>query len=358
MTGLAKIQKKFLNGLVNICECSQLNSTEKFIIEPGWQIIFKDLGISVHEVLTRAQLPIDLFSRQTIIVNSKEYFRFWTGLQETVKDPTFPLKLGQAIPVESFNPPLFAALCSPNLSVAMKRLSQFKKLLGPMILDIREDNTSIILTINSINADEQIPVFLAATELVFLVNLIRLATREHIIPLKIQIQEKLNCLDKYRDFFSISPQFAQKNQITFSSADAKCPFLTKNDSMWQFFEPELRKRLKDLEVDASFRDRVRSALLELLPTGYSSIEDVSKKLGISTRTLQRRLQEESTNFKNELSQTREKLARYYLTNSTTSGGEISFLLGFDDPNSFFRAFQTWTGTTPERFRKESNIMSR
>jgi len=330
-----------------------LNSTRKFIIEPGWQIIFKDLGINVSEVLTRAQLPIDLFSRQNITVNSTEYFRFWIGLQETVKDSAFPLRLGRAIPVESFNPPLFAALCSPNFLVAMKRLSQFKKLLGPMILDVQEDNISIVLTLDSINPDEKIPGFLAATESVFFVYLIRLATREHILPLRIQTQEKLNSGEAYTNFFGIKPELGDKNQIIFASADAQCPFLTKNESMWQFFEPELRKRLQDLEIDASFRDRVRSALLELLPTGQSSIENVSRKLGVSKRTLQRRLQEESTNFKIELNQTREKLARYYLINSNSSGGEISFLLGFDDPNSFFRAFHVWTGKTPESFRKES-----
>ncbi len=123
--------------------------------------------------------------------------------------------------------------------------------------------------------------------------------------------------------------------------------------MWQFFEPELRKRLADLNIDASFATRVESALLELLPTGQCSVENVSTKLGVSKRTLQRRLQEESTSFKLELNQLRERLARYYLRNSTSSGAEISFLLGFDDPNSFFRAFHSWTGKTPESFRRES-----
>lgn len=342
---------------IDLCECYQLNSAKKFVIEPGWQIIFKDLGISVSEVLTRAQLPTDLFSRPTVTLNSTEYFRFWVGLEATVKDPAFPLKLGQAVPVESFNPPLFATLCSPNLLVAMKRLSQFKRLVGPMTLDVTESETDVTLTVDSINSNEKLPGFLVATESVFLVHLIRLATREHIIPLKIQTQEKLNSEDtytKYTNFFGTTPQLGQQNQITFSTADAQCPFLTKNESMWQFFEPELRRKLVDLDIHASFATRVESALLELLPTGQSSIEDVSNKLGVSKRTLQRRLQEESTSFKIELNQTREKLARYYLTNSTSSGGEISFLLGFDDPNSFFRAFHAWTGKTPESFRRESS----
>jgi AraC-like DNA-binding protein len=52
-----------------------------------------------------------------------------------------------------------------------------------------------------------------------------------------------------------------------------------------------------------------------------------------------------------LNSTREGLARHYLVNSQISSAEISFLIGFDDPSSFIRAFHIWTGETPENFRK-------
>ncbi len=110
-----------------------------------------------------------------------------------------------------------------------------------------------------------------------------------------------------------------------------------------------------MDIDASFARRVRSALLELLPSGQSSIENIIKMLGVSKRTLQRRLSEESTTFQKELNQIREELARHYLINSNISSSEVSFLIGFDDPNSFVRAFHLWTGKTPETVRKENRI---
>ena len=82
----------------------------------------------------------------------------------------------------------------------------------------------------------------------------------------------------------------------------------------------------------------------------ASMQGVSTRLGLSKRTLQRRLQSEGESFQSVLNMTRERLARNYLSSSTISAGEISFLLGYDDPNSFFRAFQTWTGETPEHAR--------
>ena len=82
---------------------------------------------------------------------------------------------------------------------------------------------------------------------------------------------------------------------------------------------------------------MRSALLEALPAGGLSMQAVCGKLGVSSRTLQRRLQDEGTSFQQTLDNLRNALAHHYLQNSLMSGAEIAFLLGFEDPNSFIRA---------------------
>jgi AraC-like DNA-binding protein len=120
--------------------------------------------------------------------------------------------------------------------------------------------------------------------------------------------------------------------------------------MWKSFEPHLQKRLSELDESATTTERVRAVLLELLPSGSASIDAVSRRLGTSTRTLQRHLSQEQKSFQAVLNGTREDLARHYLKSSDMTGAEISFLLGFEDPNSFFRAFHVWTGETPEQAR--------
>ena len=122
--------------------------------------------------------------------------------------------------------------------------------------------------------------------------------------------------------------------------------------MWSFFEPELRQRLSRLRVDASTTERVRSALLELIPSGRTSAVQVARHLAVSTRTLQRRLNDENASFSAILNSVREELARHYLRHSQLPYAQISFLLGYGDPNSFYRAFNGWTGTTPDRVRSQ------
>ena len=328
--------------------------TTRFAVDAGWQVILKDLGLVPSEILKRAKLPGDLFSRRTASLNIEEYFRFWDALEDAIGNPTSPLILGQAISVESFNPPVFAAFCSPNLNVCMRRLSRFKRLIGPMLLNVYENDYDTTIEIECLGTDVPLPSLLVATELVFLVHLVRLATREEIKPILVTTQSQLNDT-AYVDFFGLVPKKGKTNRVSFSKKDAQRPFLTENEPMWKFFESDLQQRLAELDIDASFASRVRSALLELLPSGQSSIENVIKKLGVSKRTLQRRLSEESTTFQKELNQTREGLARHYLANSNMSSAEVSFLIGFDDPNSFVRAFHLWTGKTPERVRKENRI---
>ena len=78
---------------------------------------------------------------------------------------------------------------------------------------------------------------------------------------------------------------------------------------------------------------------------------VASRLALSPRTLQRQLQNESSSFKAVLNQTRNQLAQHYLLQTPLQLDEISFLLGFQDGNSFNRAFAVWMATTPGEYRR-------
>jgi AraC-type DNA-binding domain-containing proteins len=125
--------------------------------------------------------------------------------------------------------------------------------------------------------------------------------------------------------------------------DAENPFISRNDPIWNYLEPELTRRLCDIDTEDSFGAMVRRVLIELLPGGESSIEQVAKKLMISKRTLQRKLNVEKTTFQKQLNLTRESLSKYYIMNTDMTSSDIAYLLGYQDLNSFRRAFHLWTG---------------
>lgn len=324
--------------------------TKKFVVDPVWRIIIKDLGLNEQDLLRAAQLPLDLFIREGASVSATEYFRLWRALEGLLDNPEFPLDIGQAIPSEAFSPPLFATLCSPNLNSGLARLAKYKPLVGPMTLQLSVEERTTTVALGGIFEGDPVPVSFIAAELVFLTQLARMALRERIVPVAVHATADFANAEKAFSFFGREVQKSGFNGLVFAAEDARKPFLTANEQVWQAFEPELRKRMTEIDAHATTRERVRACLMEMVAGGECSISDVAKRLAVSSRTLQRRLQDENTNFQDELTALREELARHYLTDSKFSNAEIAFLLGYDDPNSFIRAFGSWTGTTPERVR--------
>lgn len=325
-------------------------STSSYAINPGWRLVLRDLGIDSSRVLRRASLPGDLFGRERGALNTGEYFRLWRAIEEESGDPLLALKIGSGISAEAFDPPVFAALCSADLNTALRRIAQFKRLIAPMALHVETTKSATRLGLEWLDSTVDPPRVLVAAELVFFVELGRMGTRSSMIPTEVRAPEPPEPSTAYSDYFGVAVLPGARARISFAADDAALPFLTANPKMWEFFEQDLQTRLAELDQSATAAERTRAALLELLPSGTASVQSVSKKLGTSTRTLQRRLNREGQSFQNVLNETRERLAKHYLKTSSFSGAEISFLLGFEDPNSFFRAFHDWTGTTPEQAR--------
>lgn len=322
-----------------------------FTLQPGWRLLLTDMGVDAAQVLRLANLPADLFARHDITIAPTQFFALWHAIEQASQDAlALPLTIGQTISVEAFDPPIFASLCSPNLNVAYQRLSTFKRLIAPMTLtvDISAQQTSV--TLQCYAQVGAIPASLAATEMVFLTELVRLATRHRVIPREVILPERPEPIDRYTEYFGVRPKIGKTIRVSFSKADSLRPFLTANAPMWAFFEAGLRQRLATLDVTATMSDRVKAVLLEGIPAGQYTVDDVAKQLAVSKRTLQRQLSEESSTFKAILNATRQQLALHYLNKPAIKQAEIGFLLGFQDVNSFIRAFKGWQGITPGAYR--------
>ena len=84
------------------------------------------------------------------------------------------------------------------------------------------------------------------------------------------------------------------------------------------------------------------------------VQDLARELHLSTRTLQRRLTERDVTVQQLLDEARRELAHHYLLHSSRELNETAYLLGYEDANSFYRAFHHWEGTTPGQWRPHRN----
>jgi len=97
--------------------------------------------------------------------------------------------------------------------------------------------------------------------------------------------------------------------------------------------------------------QVRETLAPLLANGRASVEDVARALGVSARTLQRRLERAGTKFGTLCDDARRAAAFAHLRDPRVAIKEMAFRLGFSEPSTFYRAFRRWTGNTPATYRR-------
>lgn len=331
--------------------------SDKYALEPGIRAALTDLGLNPSTVMLRAGLRPDLLAGGPVWLSQDKFFSLWRALEVEIGRPNLPLVIAETLSPEVFAPPVFAALMSPDLNTAAQRIAVYKRLVGPLraTVDIEPEHTTISLTWP---AGAEPPSTLVLTELLFWVALARIGTRARVEPLRITTFTTCKNIDAYEGFLGTGIQQSDKASVMFNAVDAARPFLTENEAIWQAFEPQLRRRLVDLELASQMNERVSAILLELLPVGRSTVAEVASELAVSSRTLHRELAAEGASFQHILNTTREQLARHYLRNPALSAAQIAFLLGYSDPSSFYRAFRNWTGQTPEQTRSSQPARAR
>lgn len=312
---------------------------------PFLRVMLAELGVRAGDLLREAGLPGDLVSRDEVVLPPCRYYALFDGLDRLVGDRDLGIAIADKLSPQVFDPPIFAAMCSPNLHIAAERIALHKRLLGPLRLHVALDADGLDVEIRWPAGDPP-PSVLPGVEVAVWVALARLGTRTDVVPQRVVVPQSPKDIVATERWFRTRVERGDRTLVRFSRRDATRAFLTANAAMWEFFEPELRRRLEDHDGDATLASKVRAALIELLPAGSGSAQWVARRLGISTRTLQRRLGEEGVTFQRLLADLRGQLAHHYLTQSSYSLTEIAFLLGYDDPNSFHRAFAQWTGQTP------------
>lgn len=323
---------------------------DKYILDGQYRKYLEMIGVRVNEALKQSGAPEDLFSREKPTLDEAGYYRFMSAVGSQITDPRLPIMIASADNIESFSPPIFAAYCSKNAKVCLERLSSYKRIIAPMRYEVTEDDATVELTIAASDDSMTMPSFLVETEIVFLIHILRTATKSNLSPMLIKMQAPVTDAE-FVSFANCDIEQADTNVLVFKGEDMDLPFVSFNEGMWRFFEPELQKRLYEMDKDDSFSAKVRCALTELLPGGAGTVDDVAAKLGVSKRTLQRKLTEEDTSFQKQLSGTRELLARHYLRNTDMSSADIAFLLGYQEINSFLRAFSAWTGMSISEYKR-------
>lgn len=312
----------------------------------------KELGISIPAVLRRAGLPRDTFDQTRILVSTSELFAMWRAIEAVSSDPLIGLRLGVETETQRFHPMAIAALSTQNLVAAAEHMARYKKLTAPEEIITQLDEQEFSIAFRWLLAVDAEPQVLTDYCFAWMVSIARHGTGTQLRPLRVEyVQQRADLRMIERNLGCKVVGGAARNTIIFRASDATAPFVTRNAELLDLLAPQFEEQLRQYKAEDSFIELVHRAIQDRLTGQRPSIDAIAHVLHMSPRTLQRRLQESGSSFQRVLDEARHQMARYYLSNSVLELNEAAYLLGFEDPNSFGRAFRAWEGMPPSDWRQ-------
>jgi AraC-like DNA-binding protein len=278
----------------------------------------------------------------------------WAQATQLAADRALPLRVADATPAGAFGVVEYVCRAAPTLGEALRQWVRYLNLLDDAVeVGLVEDEEGHACV--RVLAESEAPAP-ASHELCFAL-LARQARGLCVAPvpaLAVEFTHRApGDLASWRRSFGAPVRFgAESTQLVFAAEALATPLRTSDPNLLEVLRrhaDELQKRDRDAPpLTAQLKRILRAALRD----GDADLEPCARRLGLTGRSLQRRLKDEGTSFNLVRESVRRELATRYLDDDL-SIAEISFLLGFSEPSAFFRAFKRWTGLTPVESRARS-----
>ena len=268
-------------------------------------------------------------------------------------DKNFGLHVGESADPKVFDVVGYSALNSPTLGDSFARVARYHSIWtdgATFTLETSADTSAIIYRYVDKIAEHRHD---AEMTLAAVATLCRNIASSEFNPTLIEFQHDAPAdSSEHERIFRCPIKFGgQLNKLHFPSSHLSLPIAKADAGLCALLDRHAEELLAKFPPRDSLVDQVRSIIATEFRGGDPSVEHVADQLGLTPRTLQRKLHELGTSHNELLEQMRRQLAMRYLREREMAICEVAYLLGFSESSSFHRAFKRWTGLTPKEFRK-------
>jgi AraC-like DNA-binding protein len=313
----------------------------------------REKGKDAASVLAKAGVTVAEIEDPTARVDAGRQVRFLNLAAEEVHDELFGFHLARKFELREIGLVYYVTASSKNFSDAFANAARYSSINNEGVrLRFRTDRNPTI-AIDYERLDRQTDRHHMEFWLVVLVRVCRQITNGRIAPRQVRARHfRKTVPEEMKKFFGGKVEFGAEtdeivfpSQVTSLALVGRDPYL--NELLRRYADEALASRPA---ARAGVRAQVQTLMPELLPHGSATASEIALRLGMSPRTLSRKLSEEGTSFAEMLDEFREALARRYLDDPGMRVTEIAWLLGYRQVSAFSSAFKKWTGVSPREFR--------
>jgi AraC-like DNA-binding protein len=316
-------------------------------------IRMRALGVEPAKALKCAGLSETLLVEGPVHISTREFFDLWSALPAAGADAQFGLRLGTEVPVHKYHLAFVVALHAASVQEALAALGRYKRLVGPEEVIVERGSAEMGIQFRWTFASSPIPDLLGDASFASLLLLLSRGLGKRVIPHRLELTRHAVNEEMLKRHFGCPVHFNKgRDMIVFAASLFDEPFITHNSELVEVLIPGLETQLQGREM-ATLVEQAKAAVARHMRGRRPTVSSVARELRLSARTLQRRLQESQTSFQEVLDAARRDAACRLLKTTELSMTEIAFLLGFDELNSFVRAFQRWEGMLPARWREKA-----
>jgi AraC-like DNA-binding protein len=277
--------------------------------------------------------------------------RLWQEAITLLTDPNIGFKAAELWHPSSAGALSYAWLTSASLRDAFERLVRYIRVTTDAIECHTEESEHHFSFFHAFTSEATYIPELVDFHLATIMNLCRKNYGASLNPVTVNISRSApKDSGTYFAFFRCPVHFdSPQDSLTFTKKVIDERLGSGNPMLAQLHDQFMIKYLANLDAD-NIIERIKSIIIEQLPSGNVTDNSVANALNMSRRTIHRRLQQEGTTFRVILNEVRGELADQYIQDSSLNLNEISYLLGFSEMSSFSRAFKRWKGAPPSSYR--------
>lgn len=309
-------------------------------------------GVDPVELVAQVGLDLAKAANPDWRVSEESFSELLQRSIEATGDEAFGLLAAEQLQPQVLHSLGLAWLASDTVYDGLKRLQRFGRMVATGIdLRLQEEGDSVCLFLGYDPGPEGLVPASHDYAVGIVTRMCRLTLGEFLAPVSVALQRPRPAQPERWEYLLSSKVIfdAPGNCITWYSADIMEPLVTGDPALARINDEHTATFLDSFVARSATRDVV-DKIVEKLPDGPPSQQQIAEALHMSNRTLQRKLKAEGTSFKDLLQDTRMQLAGKYLRSPGRSVVETAYLLGFSEPSTFSRAFKRWAGQAPAEYR--------
>jgi len=314
-------------------------------------------GIDVAPLMESAAVTRKQVEDQSVRLAVNGQIKFVELVSDALRDDVLGFHLGCDYDLREIGLLYYVWNSSKLLGDAFRRAERYSSIVNEAVcLRVRGNGHDLALTSTYVGVKRLSDRHQMEFWVTSLVRICRQLTNRRLLPSSVRLVHRRNgSAATLERFLGCEIEFgADADEVAFPETVKQLPVVCADPYLNKLlikYCDEARSHRKAVRL--KYRVAVENAIAPLLPHGKAGVGEIARQLGMSSRTLERRLRSEGLTFDGILSELKCDLAKRYLREKDLPISNIAWLLGYQEAGGFTRAFKRWTGRTPREARASS-----